>query len=294
MSLTILIISYKSITKLEKCLSYIGNSNKIIIVENSDNTELKNEIESKYKNCKVIINNDNLGWSRAANIGLKEINTQYVIILNPDTLIKSNQFVEIENEIQNLNGNFTLATPYYDELVDFNKNKDFDKDLNITKINNNAESKITKVDLVKGSALIINLEKFENRTIYDENLFFFFEEVDLCKRVKKMNGDIYIFNKIKIIHGGGGSVDDPMTGNYGDFRNWNYYWSRFYYNKKHYGYFTSLIVHFSKLLRFFLLTIIFLFISKNKFKMNKSRFSGLFASMVGVKSYASKKILNKS
>ena len=88
MSLTILIISYKSITKLEKCLSYIGNSNKIIIVENSDNTEHKNEIESKYKNCKVIINNDNLGWSRAANIGLKEINTQYVIILNPDTLIK--------------------------------------------------------------------------------------------------------------------------------------------------------------------------------------------------------------
>ena len=294
MKLSILIVSYKSITKLEKCLSYIGNSNEVIIVENSDNAEIKSEIESKYKNCKVIINNDNLGWSRAANIGLKEINTQYVIILNPDTLIKSNQFVEIENEIQNLNGNFTLATPYYDELVDFNKNKDFDKDLNITKINNNAESKITKVDLVKGSALIINLEKFENRTIYDENLFFFFEEVDLCKRVKKMNGDIYIFNKIKIIHGGGGSVDDPMTGNYGDFRNWNYYWSRFYYNKKHYGYFTSLIVHFSKLLRFFLFTIIYLFISKNKFKMNKSRLSGLFASMVGVKSYASKKILNKS
>ena len=162
------------------------------------------------------------------------------------------------------------------------------------KISNDSEAKTSKVDLVKGSALIINLDKFENRKIYDENLFFFFEEVDLCKRVKKMNGDIYIFNKIKIIHGGGGSVDDPMTGNYGDFRNWNYYWSRFYYNKKHYGYFTSLIVHFSKLLRFFLLTIIFLFISKNKFKMNKSRLSGLFASMVGVKSYASKKILNKS
>ena len=121
MNLGILIISYKSITKLEKCLSYIGNTNEVIIVENSDNAEIKSKIESKYKNCKVIINNDNLGWSRAANIGLKEINTQYVIILNPDTLIKSNQFVEIENEIQNLNGNFTLATPYYDELVDFNK-----------------------------------------------------------------------------------------------------------------------------------------------------------------------------
>jgi len=294
MNLTILIISYKSITKLEKCLSYIGSAHEIIIVENSDNAELKSEIESKYKNCKVIINNDNLGWSRAANIGLKEIKTPYVIILNPDTLIKHNQFIEIENEIQSLNGNFTLATPYYDELVDFNKNKDFDKYLNMTKISNDSEAKTSKVDLVKGSALIINLDKFENRKIYDENLFFFFEEVDLCKRVKKMGGLVYIFNKIKILHGGGGSVDDPMTGNYGNFRNWNYYWSRFYYNKKHYGYLSSFAMHFSKLLRFFFSTIIFLFISKNKFKMNKSRLFGLFSSMIGIKSSASKKVLNKN
>ena len=291
MNLTILIISYKSITKLEKCLSYIGSANKIIIVENSDNAELKSEIESKYKNCKVIINNDNLGWSRAANIGLKEIKTKYVIILNPDTLIKHNQFIEIENEIQSLNGNFTLATPYYDELVDFNKNKDFDKYLNMTKISNDSEAKTSKVDLVKGSALIINLDKFENRKIYDENLFFFFEEVDLCKRVKKMGGLVYIFNKIKILHGGGGSVDDPMTGNYGNFRNWNYYWSRFYYNKKHYGYLSSFAMHFSKLLRFFISTVFMYFFSKEKFRTNKFRFLGLFCSILNIKSSNSDKIL---
>ena len=291
MNLTILIISYKSITKLEKCLSYIGNTNEVIIVENSDNAELKSEIESKYKNCKVIINNDNLGWSRAANIGLKEIKTKYVIILNPDTLIKYNQFIEIENEIQSLNGTFTLATPYYDELIDFNKNKDFDKDLNMTKISNDSVSKTTEVDLVKGSALIINLDKFENRKIYDENLFFFFEEVDLCKRVKKIGGLVYIFNKIKILHGGGGSVDDPMTGNYGNFRNWNYYWSRFYYNKKHYGYLSSFAMHFSKLLRFFISTVFMYFFSKEKFRINKFRFLGLFCSILNIKSSNSDKIL---
>ncbi len=294
MKLSTLIVSYKSITKLEKCLNKIGNVGEIIIVENSDSNEVKEKIENKYKNCRVIINNDNLGWSTAANIGLKEIKTQYVIILNPDTFIENKQFFEINNEIKNCKEEFMLATPYYDELVDFNKNKDFDKDLNITKINADTKSKSTKVDLVKGSALIINLNKFTSRTIYDENLFFFFEEVDLCKRVKKMNGDIYIFNKIKIIHGGGGSVDDSMSGNYGDFRNWNYYWSRFYYNKKHYGYLYSFVIHFSKLIRFFFSTIIFLFISKNKFKMNKSRFFGLFSSMIGIRSSASKKILNKN
>ena len=294
MNLTILIVSYKSITKLEKCLSTIGNNREIIIVENSNSTEIKKIVENKHKNCRVIMNNSNLGWSKAANIGLKEIKTQYVILLNPDTLIKDEQFFEIENEILNCEENFTLATPFYDELVDFNNNKDFDKDLNITKLNIDKESNKTKVDLVKGSALIINLNKFENRKIYDENLFFFFEEVDLCKRVKKMNGNIFIFNKVKIIHGGGGSVDDVMSDNYDDFRNWNYYWSRFYYNKKHYGYLSSFIIHFSKLIRFFMSVIIFFFFSKSKFKMNKSRFLGLFSSMIGIKSSSSKDILNKN
>ena len=104
MNLSTLVVSYKSIIKLEKCLNTIGNVGEILIIENSDNIEIKKRIESKYKNCKVIINNDNLGWSRAANIGLNEIKTQYVIILNPDTLIEDNQFIEIENEINNLNG----------------------------------------------------------------------------------------------------------------------------------------------------------------------------------------------
>ena len=109
-----------------------------------------------------------------------------------------------------------------------------------------------------------------------------------------MNGNIFIFNKVKIIHDGGGSVDDVMSDNYDDFRNWNYYWSRFYYNKKHYGYLSSFIIHFSKLIRFFMSVIIFFFFSKSKFKMNKSRFLGLFSSMIGIKSSSSKDILNKN
>ena len=117
MKLSTLIVSYKSITKLEKCLNTIGNVGEILIVENSDNIEIKKIVESKYKNCKVIINNDNLGWSKAANIGLKEINTKYVIILNPDTLINDNQFIEIENATQ-------TDVKFLDSFFLYEKNRD--------------------------------------------------------------------------------------------------------------------------------------------------------------------------
>ena len=109
-----------------------------------------------------------------------------------------------------------------------------------------------------------------------------------------MNENVFVFNKIKIAHDSAGAVDNETNDNYSDFRNWNYYWSKFYFNKKHYGYLSSLVVHFSKLIRFFISSIVFFFFSKSKFKMNKSRFLGLFFSMIGVKSSVSDKILNKT
>ncbi len=293
MNLTILIISYKSIHKLEKCLSTIGSEREIIILENSNNALIKEVIEKKYKNCKIILNNKNLGYGAAANIGFRNIRSQYAILLNTDIVINENQLSNIEKEISSCKDDFALASPIYDDLIDFNKNKDFDKNLNTSELNINSNESITKVDLIKGCALVVNLKKFENKNVFDNKFFFFFEEIDLCKRMKMMKENIFVFNKIKIIHEAGGSVDNESNFNYSDFRHWNYYWSRFYYHKKHYGYLFSFIVHFSKLIRFFLSTIFLFPFSKSKFKKNKSRLTGLFSSMIGIKSSISDKIINK-
>ena len=47
--------------------------------------------------------------------------------------------------------------------------------------------------------MLINLEKFETRKLFDENIFLYFEEFDLCRRVKSNQGKIYsgknLFNK---------------------------------------------------------------------------------------------------
>ena len=291
MNLTIIIISYKSLTKLEKCISSIGMNNRVIVLENSDNSEIKQKIEKKYNYCNVIINNKNLGYGAAANIGLNKITSQFALLLNTDIIINETQIKEIEDEI--LNGDdFSLASPIYDDLVDFSKNNEFDKNLSKVELNYNEKKNRTKVDVIKGCSLLINLNKFKNKQIFDNNFFFFYEEIDLCKRIKDLNENIYVFNKIKIIHGNSGSVD--INDNYDDFRNWNYYWSRFYYYKKHYGFIKSFFSHFSKLLRFFLSTLIMYFFSKSKFKKNKYRFIGLFSSIVGIKSSKSDKILNQT
>jgi len=293
MNLSIIIISYKSLTNLENCLKHLGNKREILIIENSNEYKLKENIESKHKNCKVILNKENFGFGKASNIGIEKINTQFVLLLSTDILIKENQIDLIESEILKLNNSFALASPLSDDLIDFIKNNNFDKFLENKIIDPNNNDDSTKVDLIKGCSLIINLKKFEKQKVFDENFFFFFEEIDLCRRVKNSKESIYILNKIKIIHYSGKGVDPKLQSNYDDFRNWNFYWSRFYYYKKHYGYLFSFIKHISKLLRFFVNTIRFYLFSKEEFKKNKSRFLGLSCSMIGINSKLSNKILNK-
>jgi len=293
MNLSIIIISYKSLTNLENCLKHLGNKREILIIENSNEYKLKENIESKHKNCKVILNKENFGFGKASNIGIEKINTQFVLLLSTDILIKENQIDLIESEILKLNNSFALASPLSDDLIDFIKNNNFDKFLENKIIDPNNNDDSTKVDLIKGCSLIINLKKFEKQKVFDENFFFFFEEIDLCRRVKNSKESIYILNKIKIIHYSGKGVDPKLQSNYDDFRNWNFYWSRFYYYKKHYGYLFSFIKHISKLLRFFVNTIRFYPFSKDEFKKNKSRFLGLSCSMIGINSKLSNKILNK-
>ena len=261
--LTILIISYKSLEKLNECIQTIGKNKKILVVENSNNIQIKNELEKKYPNCEVYLNNSNLGYSKASNIGFRKIKTDYALLLNTDIKISEEQINEIEKEVKNIGTSFILGSPLSDDLVDFNKNNKLDKYFNEESLDLNSTNSSTKVDLIKGCSLVVNLKKFENSKVFDENFFFFFEEMDLCRNIKKRKEEIYVFNQIKIEHKSAQSLDESYNENYQNFRNWNYFWGRFYYFKKHYGYIYSLSKHTSKLIRFFFNMVRYFLFLKN-------------------------------
>ena len=171
MKISILIISYRSIQKLKKCIESIGRNKEILIIENSNLHEIKTNIENEYSNCKVIINKTNVGYAKAANIGFNLMSEKFVLLLNTDIKITEEQINLLEKEILN-EDEFTLASPLSDDLIDFNKNNKLDKNLknNLGNFDNN-ETK-TKVDLVKGCSLLVNLRKFDNKNIFDDNYFF--------------------------------------------------------------------------------------------------------------------------
>jgi GT2 family glycosyltransferase len=88
--LTIIITTFKSENKIKECLSSIDPKINIILIENSSSIKFKKDIESNFSNVTCELTNDNLGYGKANNIGLKKVKTKYALVLNPDTSLSSN------------------------------------------------------------------------------------------------------------------------------------------------------------------------------------------------------------
>ncbi len=266
--LTIVIVTFKSEQKILNCLNSIPNEISVIVVENSNNMNFKNEIEKNYSNVNCTLSGDNKGYSIANNIGLKLVRTKYALILNPDTILDKEA---IKNFLLTANStkDFWLIGPANDQMINFNP-----KDNNLMEVEN-----------LKGFAIFFNLSKF-NKEFFDENFFLFFEEIDLCKRVKQKNGKIYLDKTIIIKHEGASSVNKTNLLELEKNRNWHWMWSTFYYKKKYKGFLFALILISPKLFSAFFKTLIYsLLYNKLKRDIYFCRLSGLFNSIVGKKSW---------
>ena len=128
--------------------------------------------------------------------------------------------------------------------------------------------------------MLINLEKINNKKIFDENFFLFLEEIDFCKRMKDLGKKIYIAKKSRISHIGRNSTKNDIKIEL--CRNWHWMWSLFYYNKKHYGILSAYKITIFKFFSSIIKTLFyFLFFKKKNFLVNKFRFLGLINVYLG-------------
>src|SRR6056300_47885 len=277
--ITVIIVTYKTHKRiLENCLNSIDRNIKVIIIENSENFELKEFFTKKYNNIKIYCTGSNTGYGKGNNFGISKVTTQYTLILNPDTICNKKFFLNL-NKLLNKDSNFHLLGCLYSKK-NLDNQAGYFNNSKVKKIN-----QFTKVDWVKGFAIVINLKKFKNKKIFDENYFLFFEEIDLCKSIKNINGNVYISNQLNVKHlGFKSSTNQKKSGNnqLEKLRNWHYLWSNFYYHRKHYGYLYSLQKNLIKLLsslfKFLLFAILMQSSKRDKFLY---RFFGLLNSLTG-------------
>ena len=265
--ITFVITTFQSEKIIFNCLQELPKQSPKIIIENSGNKKLKAELEKQFDNLKCFVMKENLGYGSANNIGISESKTNYIFIINPDTLIQKSDLNLFLSKI--IFQDFSIAS-----MLEQNDQKMYNFDI----------KGIKEVNFVKGFAMLLNKKKMFGNT-FDENIFLYLEEVDLCLNIKKSGGRIILAN-VRIKHIGGNSHANFDDVEMQKSRNWHWMWSKFYFNKKHYGFINA----FSKIF-FNLLSAIFKYLmnlvifNKHKKKIYKMRTLGILNSIFGKKSF---------
>ena len=279
--LTVVIPSFYSSKLIEERILEIDKEIPIIIIENSRDLEFKKKIESKYQNVKIIIPDENLGFGKAVNIGIKESKTNMVFLLQPDVKLIDNCINKLIECIEDFK-DFSILTPYDKNNELFTNYEIYNSYEDIKNANQFLLKEVDFVDLT----WLINKENFDNEDLWDEQIFLYFEAQDFAKRLKDKNKKIFISKAIHTYHIGSASHDKKL-----DFysklnRNWHYNWSRFYFNKKHYGslyaYKKGLVLLIKLIFRFIKNIILF---KKEEVQFIFAELHGLLASMINKSSY---------
>ena len=276
--ITIVITSFKSDEIIRNCLNSIDRQYQVILVENSNNLELKKNIEREFTNVKCILTGENFGYGKANNIGLKKVKTKYALILNPDATLHTSSLENFFEAIKQIS-EFAIIGPRIQEKKDKNEKND------------NYNSSPILVKNIKGFAMFLNMSEFQDIGFFDENFFFYFEEIDLCRRLVNSHKKIYLAPSIKIDHTGGQSHTEAINIPMELSRNWHWMWSTFNYHKKYEGFFISFLIVFPKLCSaVFKIIFYVLLMNREKKEIYYHRCSGLINAILGKNSWYRPKV----
>ena len=273
---TIVIVSHRSKKKVLNLIKNISINFKKIIVENSYDKSLKNELSDSHKNLQIIFSENN-GYGAAINLARTHVTTKYFFVLNPDMQKIDNKLInKFYDTAKELDDNFGALGPRFENVSEKSHKQ------------SNINEKYGQIESISGSAMFFCSEIFDKNGGFDENFFLYFEETDYCYRSNKNNFKIYQINSQKVYHDIGTSVETTSEEEVNKLKNlyaWHFIWSKFYYVKKNRGYLYSLFIFTPILVR----TVIKLFYHRilkdfQREEHYKIRLDGLMSAIKGSKS----------
>ncbi|EKE15630.1 MAG: hypothetical protein ACD_11C00116G0017 [uncultured bacterium] len=252
--LSFIIVNYNSELPLKRCLQSISKNvagfDYEIIVVNNDRKPIWH-LEKDF-GIKVIQTEKNIGFGPACNKGASFSQKKYLFFLNPDTVVNSKNISSIIDLFEKDVSLGIVGTGLLTEKLE-PQQWSAGKETGILDIVLNnfglppskkiwQSSSMIVADWVSGASLIVRKQDFLDLNGFDEKFFMYFEDMDLCRRIRLKNKEVVFFPLFEIIHVGGESFSDKKT------QKKNYYQSQDYYFQKHLGILSSLIL---KLLRKF-------------------------------------------
>jgi len=200
--LSIIIVNTNNRKILEECLGSIHkNTHKIsfeiILTDNASTDGSQDMVRMKFPRVNLIQNTENAGFIRASNQGLRIYRGRYAILLNDDTVVKDGALDKMVKFMDEHPG----AGAGGPKLLNTDGTPQRQGGLFAGKFW--LTDKPQEVDFIIGAALLARREVIEKVGLLDEKLFFYNDDLDWCKRIRKAGYKIYFLPQAEIVHYGG-------------------------------------------------------------------------------------------
>ncbi len=226
MELSVVIVSYNVSSFLDQALMTLkdaahGIDHEVFVVDNASSDDSVSMVKNKHPRVKLIENTKNVGFARANNQALRIASGRFLLLLNPDTVLRRDTLKTMLSffknhpeagisgcKVLNPDGTLQLAcrrgfpTPgvAFFKMVGlsniFPKSKTFGA-YNLTYLDPDA---LAEVDAVSGSFMMIRRKALEQAGLMDEDFFMYGEDLDICYRVKQAGWKVYYVPHTDIIH----------------------------------------------------------------------------------------------
>jgi GT2 family glycosyltransferase len=231
-SLSIIIVNYRSWSRLDACLKSIAdqkrNGMEVIVVDNHSDDGKAQSFISMHPKVRFILQDTNAGFAQACNKGAKEANGSWLLFLNPDTILQPDNLNKLLEK--------TAANPEW-KLIGIRQLNDKGKDthphglflkwwnvwgpvrslerlIKGSKFSKQylSTAPVTYPDWISGSFVLIRKNDFESLGGWDERFWMYCEDMDLSKRAANKGWLRVMYNETQCVHSHGGSSRiDPET-----------------------------------------------------------------------------------
>lgn len=217
-TLSIIIVNYNAGEYLLECLRSLEKAKSEIdfdiwVVDNASEDQSIKIARKEFPQVNYIQNKANLGFGKANNIAIKQTESEFILLLNPDSEIKPGTLIYTLDYLKNHPevGAISCKVEKEDGTIDWASHRGFPTpwasflyfmigDDKLYHLTDRSMDKPHEVDAIAGAFFLSKREILEKVGLFDEDYFLYAEDIDLCYRIKRAGFKIMYLPAVKVIH----------------------------------------------------------------------------------------------
>ena len=194
-NISVVILFYRT---PEKVITKLNNYKDfdLYILDQSNDLELKEKVKKIFPKINYYgVSSENKGFAKGINFLVKKVKTKYFLCTQPDTYISKKSILRLKKTLE-IKKDSIISVPRIKQFKNFE--------------NSQKNKKIFPVNKILGAIFLAEKNKFKKIGMFDERFFFYWEDVDLCRTIKKNNFKIYLNMSAYANHVGESSVKENL------------------------------------------------------------------------------------